>query len=30
MDFSVSEIKAFLVSAMQGGQEGSTSFMIAI
>ncbi|MBN0617258.1 hypothetical protein JTM18_35760, partial [Pseudomonas aeruginosa] len=22
MDFSVSEIKAFLVSAMQGGQEG--------
>lgn len=30
MDFSVSEIKAFLISAMQGGQEGNISFTTAI
>ena len=30
MDFSVSEIKAFLISAMKGGQEGESSFMTAI
>lgn len=30
MDFSVSEIKAFLVSAMQGDKRESTNFMIAI